>query len=117
MIAPAQIEPVNPGRGVKGEGKGEELKEDSEADAGAPLQEAAKRKGNEENRDKDRDRRHRSLGISQGQHSLGEKDSREKRAGTSLVEGAAHAVENAVGAGPFPGNLGVTLRHIMLISS
>ena len=37
MIAPAQIEPVNPGRGVEAEGEGKELEKDAERNAGAPL--------------------------------------------------------------------------------
>ena len=30
MIAPAKIEPINPGRGIEGKGEGEELEENSE---------------------------------------------------------------------------------------
>ena len=37
MIAPAQIEPVNPGRGVEAEGEGKELEKDAERNASASL--------------------------------------------------------------------------------
>ena len=37
MIAPAQIEPVNPGRGIEAEGEGKELEKDAERNASAPL--------------------------------------------------------------------------------
>ena len=37
MIAPAQIEPVDPGRGVEAEGEGKELEKDAERNASASL--------------------------------------------------------------------------------
>ncbi len=83
MIAPVRLDPVDPGRGVAAEGDSEKLEENSEGNSGATLEETAERDRNNEGREKNRDRRERSLGISQGQHSLGE-DSRGERVATSL---------------------------------
>src|SRR4030095_3488438 len=95
MVAPAQIEPVAPGRGVKPEGEGKELKKDPERNTGAPLEQAADRKRDEKSRDENRDRRDRSLSISQGQHSLGGKVAERGACGQAISQGdcRAHAQE------------------------
>ena len=71
MITPAEIKPVDPGRGVAAEGEGEELEENPEGDAGAPFEYPPERKRDEEGQDEDRNRFDCSWSIDQGKHIRG----------------------------------------------
>jgi len=68
MMAPVQIEPIDPGRGVAAEGESKELKENPQGHAGPSLEKTAERDGDQQGQDEDRNRRERSLCIQQSKH-------------------------------------------------
>ena len=68
MISPADIDSVNPKRGIEGEGEREELKENSEAHTGAPFKQTPEREGKEKGDDKNRRRRESALRFTEAEH-------------------------------------------------